>query len=248
MIEDVRLLDSLCARSWPAAEHEEADGWILRATAGISLRANSVWPKRAAGGAALGGRIARAEAFYAARGLTPHFQISPASEPADLAGELERRGYGAHTTTDVMTAAVAGGTPGARVELLTAIDDDWQAVMIESAADPADARGRLAIADSIALPRRHALARVEGEAAAIGLGVLDQGWLGLFAMRTHPRFRRRGLASSIVGALLQWAAAEGARHAYLQVETDNPPAIALYSGLGFTRRYGYRYFSPLSGR
>ncbi|MNL85424.1 Mycothiol acetyltransferase [compost metagenome] len=61
-------------------------------------------------------------------------------------------------------------------------------------------------------------------------------------MRTLPGHRRKGLASRILAALLHEARTLGARRAYLQVEADNAPAIALYSGLGFTPAYGYRYW------
>lgn len=242
MIDDVRLLDELCARGWPAAEIEEADGWLLRANAGVSLRANSVWARTTTGGADVEQRIDGAERFYRARGLPPHFQISPASEPGDLEAVLARRGYAAHTTTDVMVAEVGAIPVTADVELRDTADDTWRQVMVANAADADDARGRLAIIDSIPLPRRHALLRRNDEPAGIGVGVLDGEWLGIFAMRTSPNHRRQGVARAVVGALMAWAA--GARHAYLQVEADNAPAIALYRCLGFERRYAYRYWSP----
>jgi N-acetylglutamate synthase len=241
-LQRVRLLDSLCARAWPATESQEANGWVLRAARGISLRANSVWPRDHTGGATLSERIREVEAFYEARDLPPRFQISPASAPLELDTELERRGYVAHTSTDVMIATPLAIAAGATVEVLAHADGDWRTVMLDSAADPADARGRLAIVDAIPLPRRHALARVDGEPAAIGLGTLEQGHLGLFAMRTLPRFRRRGLARAVVAALLAWAVEENAHAAFLQVETDNDAAIALYRGVGFSRLYGYRYY------
>ena len=44
-----------------------------------------------------------------------------------------------------------------------------------------------------------------------------------------------GLTQSVVAALLRWAASEGVHGAYLQVESENAAAIALYRGLGFVR-------------
>jgi GNAT superfamily N-acetyltransferase len=237
----VRLLDALSAEAWRPLEWEEADGWVLRAAGGFSLRANSVWPRETLGARPLAERIDRAEAFYAARGLPVRFQISPASQPPALEASLSARSYAVHTPTDVMVAPIRYGPTALGVELSEAPTHDWRRVMLDSAADIADARGRLAIVDAIRLPRRHALVRGQGEPVAIGLGVLSHRWLGVFAMRTHPSFRRRGLAREIVRALLAWAYGEGARDAYLQVETDNPAAIALYRGLGFVRLYGYRY-------
>lgn len=94
-----------------------------------------------------------------------------------------------------------------------------------------------------------ASASMEGEAAGVGFGVVDRGHVGIFGMGTAPRFRRRGVASAVVGTLLAAAAERGATRAYLQVETDNVVAIELYRRLGFIRSHGYHYrvSSPLSG-
>ena len=49
----------------------------------------------------------------------------------------------------------------------------------------------------------------------------------------------------MTAALLGWGAAQGAGRCYLQVESDNAPALALYASLGFTRHHRYRNrFAP----
>lgn len=60
-------------------------------------------------------------------------------------------------------------------------------------------------------------------------------------MATHPHHRRQGLATSLRGALTRWAAAEGATHAYLQVEVGNAAARRLYERAGFTEAYRSHY-------
>ena len=44
--------------------------------------------------------------------------------------------------------------------------------------------------------------------------------------------------------LLDWGAEQGATTAYLQVEADNDPALALYERLGFVTHHTYRYLAP----
>ncbi len=53
--------------------------------------------------------------------------------------------------------------------------------------------------------------------------------------------RRRGHARTIVVGLLRVALELGARHAYLQVKSDNEPARRLYRQFGFEERYEYWY-------
>ena len=49
------------------------------------------------------------------------------------------------------------------------------------------------------------------------------------------------VARTVVHALTRWATRHGAQRIYLQVESDNAPARALYASAGFTRSHGYHY-------
>lgn len=89
-------------------------------------------------------------------------------------------------------------------------------------------------------------ALVEGQVVGVGFGVLERGWVGIYGMGTAPDWRRLGVAGALLGALATEARRRHGVHCYLQVETDNPAAQALYRGLGFTdaHRYHYRVSRP----
>lgn len=83
---------------------------------------------------------------------------------------------------------------------------------------------------------------VRTDLVGVGYALAEQEWMGLFGMFTSPEWRGRRVATALVLALAEHAAAHDlAEHVYLQVETDNAPAQALYRGLGFTRHHGYHY-------
>ena len=79
------------------------------------------------------------------------------------------------------------------------------------------------------------------ETVAVGLAVQEQEYIGLFDIATAPRWRGKGLGTVLVASLLHWGRQHGARHAYLQVMTDNAPAIALYQKFNFSEVYRYWY-------
>src|SRR6185437_11525528 len=87
-----------------------------------------------------------------------------------------------------------------------------------------------------------------GEVLAIARLSVAGGWGGLTAVEVHPDHRRQRLGAAITAAACQEAARRGASRVFLQVETDNDPAQALYKRLGF--RYSHRYHyrvAPLPG-
>ena len=51
---------------------------------------------------------------------------------------------------------------------------------------------------------------------------------------THPAYRRRGAASAILGAILDYARAHNVRAVHLEVRCSNTSAAALYRSFGFT--------------
>jgi ribosomal protein S18 acetylase RimI-like enzyme len=83
--------------------------------------------------------------------------------------------------------------------------------------------------------------RSAGAPAGVGLGVVEQGWLGIFCMATLPDFRRQGVARGILRTLVIWARLYEARNTYLQVMDDNTAALGLYAAAGFQPAYLYHY-------
>jgi ribosomal protein S18 acetylase RimI-like enzyme len=230
------LVEQLAARAWPAAEAVEADGWLLRHTPALSRRrSNSALPLGASPDAAM------VEDFYASRGRRALVQIAPDTDRADLDEQLARRGWTSGGPTDVLVAdadtALARTRPG-EVAVTRRADAAWVEAWAACEGRP-DAREH---ADEV-------LARIEpatgfaiaGDGEGVGLAVCERGWAGLFCVATAPEARGRGVARTVVHALTRWATRHGAQRVYLQVESDNAPAHALYTSAGFRRSHGYHY-------
>jgi GNAT superfamily N-acetyltransferase len=239
---DIRRLEALADRAWPAAEVEPCDGWELRATGpGIGRRVNSV-ATPADGILPLNERIARAEAFYCRRGLPPIFKLTAASLPAGLEDALSAADYRVDAPVSVRTRALPIAGPTGPTGLEGQPSDGWLRVNAAAGEHYASApRLFLELIARIAAPLVFASADHGGETAAVGMAVAREGWVNLFEIGTHPAHRRRGLARRVVGALLAWGTEQGARRAYLQVMPSNTPALALYKNLGFREAYRYWY-------
>ena len=88
------------------------------------------------------------------------------------------------------------------------------------------------------------LRRDDGTLLAGGQVALECDLVGLYDVHTDSAVRGQGFARHLCRHLLAQAARAGARHAYLQVDAQNRPAIALYRQLGFAHAYGYHYRAP----
>lgn len=240
MIEPA-VLEPLADDAWPARERARLGGWRLNAASGRSMRINACWPL-AAPDRDPEDALDAAEAWFAARGLPPRFKLTEGLvAPADLAERLARRGYAACKTTLVMLGPT-GGQGDAAIALSATPDATFEAVFTTSAGDPEDGRERLEALGRIPAPARFARLDIDGTPAAIGASAIGGGYAGIFGMRTVPAHRRKGLGRRVLRALLAEAKALGAERAWLQVEADNAPAIALYAGEGFEPGYRYGYW------
>lgn len=79
----------------------------------------------------------------------------------------------------------------------------------------------------------------DGQIVAIGLGILDRSYMGIYAIHVHPHYRGRKYARSVCTALLNRGKELGMTGAYLQVVEGNTPAKRLYLSLGFEDFYSY---------
>lgn len=239
---DPAILERLADDAWPARERESLGGWRLNASSGYSLRINACWPL-AAPDRDPEAAIDAVEAWYAARALPPRFKLTDGVvAPTDLADRLATRGYREGKDTLVMVGPMGGeGDPLVRLSPLP--DETFEAVFTASAGDPEDGRERIEALGRMPPPACFARLDLDGAPAAIGVAALGGGFAGVFGMRTVPAHRRKGLARRVLLTLLAEARRQGVERAWLQVEADNAPAIALYAAEGFEPAYRYRYWS-----
>ncbi len=85
----------------------------------------------------------------------------------------------------------------------------------------------------------------DGVPAAVLLGVVDGGLLGIFSVVTAEAFRRKGLAYTLMCEVQRLGAEGGAETSWLQVVADNSPALGLYTGMGYREAYAYHYCSAV---
>jgi GNAT superfamily N-acetyltransferase len=240
----VAVLEGAAANALRAQETVLDDGWILRADGvqGVVRRANAVLP-RGAGRDPLSAKLARAEAWYRARGRAPRFLVAPDAAPDGVVDALAAAGYRFEVPVLVLVRALepgaAWGLEG--VARAAAPDAAWRAAYAATLPERERAE-RLRLAVAAPGPKVYAAVGTDG----CGLAVCSGDWVGLFDVATAPAARRRGIARRITAALLGWGQDAGARRAYLQVAEGNAAARALYATFGFRPAYRYVYAVPAS--
>jgi ribosomal protein S18 acetylase RimI-like enzyme len=240
----VTKLEEIGSRSWQAKEIEYLGGWQLRADEGITRRANSVLPLDSPR-IDMESAVKKCVSFYVSRALLPRFQLTAFSMPSGLDDYLKGSRWIEGLVVDVQTAEIGGASaPKAAhdVELLDSPNDGWIGAYLKgSGHENENPHARLSIMLRSPLPKRFAQLVVDDQIAGVGLGILCEGWLGLYSIATVPGFRKHKVATNISHALLDWGVRMNANHAYLQVEVDNHPALGLYRNLGFRSCYRYWY-------
>ncbi|MDX2296251.1 MULTISPECIES: GNAT family N-acetyltransferase [Streptomyces] len=237
-------LSRAAARAWQPVESEMLGEWTLRAADGFTRRANSVLP---AGdpGLPVADALAVVREWYADRKLPAYVQTATGAEGTQelLSAELERLGWTREVTAELRIAALAplaDREPGpVEVRLSRTPDEAWLRRYQRFTATSPAVRQVLGAGPSVWFASVAGTGEVP---AAIGRCVVDGRWAGFLAIEVDPELRRRGLATAVMTALARQALDEGASAAWLQVESDNEAARALYEGMGFAVHHHYHHY------
>ncbi|MHC5703734.1 N-acetyltransferase [Streptomyces sp. PKU-MA01144] len=237
-------LARVSARAWQPVESEALGEWTLRAASGFTRRANSALPLGDPG-IPLDDALARVGDWYARRRLPAYVQTATGAEGTQerLCAALEERGWEREVTAELRVGGLAPvgdlDADAARVRLLRSVDEPWLRRYQRFTAPGPHVLKVLGSGPSVWF------ATIPGDAdipAAIGRCVVDGRWAGFMAVEVDPAQRRQGLAKAVMAALARRALDEGASAAWLQVESDNDGALALYEGMGFAVHHLYHHF------
>ena len=249
-------LAGLNAASAPREAH--VDGWLLRLSPGHARRSRCV-NAIAAGSLPLQEILRRCRAAFDQAGLPLILRLTPFSQPADLAQQLDALGWRAFGPSEVWVLPTLDG-----------FDEDGGLEALSSA-EYAELIGGLRGSDAAEIDGharrleqatvRHQAFRLvrDGELLACGQVAIDPAidpathplsdgsspgaMAGLFDIFTPPAQRGRGHGRQLCAALLAAARRQGATTGYLQVAAENEAAKRLYAALGFQRAYDYHYRS-----
>ena len=240
---EIRRLEEIGARSWPAGRLERRWGWLLSIDRGVTRRANSVLPDAWDGGPRIDARVADIENIYRQAGLDPCFKITRAALPSSLDNHLLRRGYRAEGHSIVLTATpdAVEDRPLLPVDLTVDHTPDWIECRWPGQPMNSEIDIQCRIAARTSPPRVFAVARLDGHPAGAAMAAIVRGRGCITAVHTPPVFRRRGVARALVAALARWAGRRDARSLMLQVEESNAAALGLYASAGYSKAYHYHY-------
>jgi GNAT superfamily N-acetyltransferase len=228
---DLPAIERLHVRAWPALETADVHGWLWRYSGGGSQRANSVSTVRFSGGDPAAA-IDEVEARYRARGAVPRFHTYDLTAPSELTDLLRTRGYAEGESTITMAKPVTSSEPPTDVAVADRADAEWHEVYFDAVTESRRVINAK-ILDSVPPPCAWLACRRGGKVISTGLCVVDGEFAVVECMATRTEARRQGGAQAVLAGIEAWATARGARTLALQVVAANPPALALYRGLGF---------------
>ena len=239
-------MQRLAQQGWPPLHTDMMGEWELRCSNGATDRANSV---RVVGppGRNMKSMTSMISDWYAERDVRPLLQVP---QPCGSSDELTAAGWRQNRAGRLMTSSVArlmSETAGAAertdldIEVRDSPNPEWLSLFAIRNSQTAAELDH--VMEAVA-PAAFVFCRdSEGELLGIGRATLQDTWCGATTLDTVPQSRRRGIATTVIASMAQWAGKMGARDWYLQVFNDNAAGRALWERFGFTTHHRYDYWS-----
>lgn len=239
----IKMIEDFSLNAWPSHQIQLYDGWLLRFSYFYTHRTNSV-EQIGHSTLPIDEKIEFCERAYRRWGTPSVFKITPLLAD-DFEQRLIDRDYVVQHITEVMTLRYDSyqlKEPAVAVRIDRTINARWINSLFALKSTTNAIHRQIVPSMYQAIPKDTLAASItndKGQIVAIGLGILDRSYIGIYAIHVHPYYRGRKYARSICTALLNAGKEAGLEGAYLQVVQGNTPAKNLYTSLGFQDFYNY---------
>lgn len=239
----IKMIEDFSLNAWPSHQIQLYDSWLLRFSYFYTHRTNCV-EQIGISSIPIEEKLDFCEEAYRRWGTPSIFKITPLLCP-DFESRLVRRGYEVQHITEVMCldySSYGVHVPSVPVDLSHTITEKWISALFALKSTTSAIHRQIVPSMYAAIPKDTLAASIcnsAGQIVALGLGILDRSYIGIYAIHVHPHYRRRSYARSICETLLNEGKRLGMEGAYLQVVEGNTKAKALYTSLGFQNFYKY---------
>ena len=235
----IESLEKIAQQNWMPETIQEIGSWQLRSNRGFSFRANSTLPLGGKGfgapGIELNQAISKVIDFYKDLNQPAIFQILPS-----IHQELERsiKALGFRSKGEVRFETMRINSPLIYdlkdVQLLTSDypTADWFALHED---------GEIAAELMLRTPSKYLHLFEQSELVATARAAFTEDWAGISRVRVRPDKQNQGLGKKIMMATLNEIKNNGLENAFLQVESENVNALAIYHSLGFSLHHYLNY-------
>lgn len=238
-------IEEYSLNAWPALQSFLYDGWLLRFAAGYTKRSNSINPIYWGESRKVEAKIKHCESIYSGMNLDTIFKITPFVTARKLDRILDTMQYIVVEPSSVKIlnlSSIEQPQPGNHVTISAEFTDEWARVLSSfNSLSMRTIEITKQLLSTSFLTKGFFTLYYDGIPAACGIGVIEQGYVGLFDIVTGHEYRNRGFGKQLILHILKWAKMYGATHSYLQVVQGNEAAIKLYKKLGYREIYTYWY-------
>lgn len=242
MNERIQTIETCALNAWPAADDTWIGNWLVRRDRGYTKRANCIYAFPGEPELDLEQRLTRCSELMTEVRLPVIVRESSTFPVEGLAEALTDRGMSVFDSSIVMTRGIEQSTTAHG--LVDVGMDEWLNLYLQfEGGTKGNQEVHREILERIPATKRYAALIDDERAVSIGLGVAENGWLGLFDIATDPDQRGNGFGAKMVAGLLYWGASVGCSGSFLQVMATNATAQRLYTRLGFAEEYRYHYWA-----
>ncbi|MCM1991847.1 GNAT family N-acetyltransferase [Oceanirhabdus seepicola] len=241
----IKKIEEFSMNAFPALSTVLLNGWVLRFSDGYAKRANSVNLIYECSIDVLK-NIEICEEMYKRNNLDTVFKLTEKEDNNEIDVMLSERGYEYVAKTNIMLKEIADFKISKEEKqgfvVYRELRNDWLVAFTQINKISSQNASVLQKMLQRIIPDVYYGAIVEnGEIIAVGMGVAEQGYVGMYDIYVHDDKRRKGLGTKIMNNLIYEALKDGCTHSYLQVVDENEKAKNLYNKLGYEKQYSYWY-------
>lgn len=241
---EIRDIELMLMRTWPAIEERIYDGWVLRFSKGYTKRSNCINPLYESY-FELEEKFEYCKKIYEEKGLPIIYKIIDTEVSIVVDEFLKNKGLAQKDMVTVKEINLTNVDYSPKnINISWGFNEKWYDFYVKE--NKLNTEEKIILKNLLIKNDKNNVYvyKVENsEIIAVAMGSVEKNKIGIFNVYVKDTHRKKGYATEILEGLLVEARKINVEKAYLQVMETNEKAVKLYKKMGFVPKYRtwYRY-------